>query len=412
MITHMKKFNSLIRLMKNAVASEIVSASCWERIDRTAALVSADISGFFGFERRLDQRDGEVDFVFHVTRKTGGEKILLKDIDAGNYGARSAVWRRVHAFADLWNTENSSLNLGGDNVWLEFDTAGQKDSPPLQEPSIFFGPREEYVKKNGYRWIIDEVLPAMTGTPISRASSGILERAFEDLPAGAGIYQIGSMLTRPVPSIRFCVRGLSAGKIIPYLNGLGWKDDGTGLESLIDELAPLTDWIDYAFDLIEKKGTFELGSKIGLEGRVQMSKEYPERWKAVLEKAEDLGLCGAKLREKLLTCDGLVAMTPRTRKSWPEHLVACDAYLSPDLNASLAMFLHHLKIVYDKDAPQERLVAKVYLAVKVFWRLDGKDSAAKKKVRERLLKEAPKESLSLFFRTEVPDFERIAAPTP
>jgi hypothetical protein len=408
----MKRFNSLIRLMKNTVASEIISASCWERIDRTAALVSADISGFFGFERRLDQRDGEVDFVFHVTRRTGGEKILLKDIDAGNYGEKSAVWRRVHAFADLWNTENSSLNLGGDNVWLEFDTAGQKDPPTLQEPSIFFGPREEYVKKNGYRWIIDEALPAMTGSPISSASSGILERAFEDLPAGAGICQIGSMLTRPVPSIRFCVRGLPAGKVVPYLNGLGWKDDGARLESLIDDFVPLTAWIDYDFDLIEKNGTFVLGSKIGLEGRVLMGKEYPERWKAVLEKTEDLGLCREELRETLLACDRLVMMTEKNRRKWPENLRACDAYLSPGHNASLAMFLHHLKLVYDKDAPQGRLVAKVYLAVMVYWRSDGKDSAAKKKLRERLLKEAPKGSLPLFFRTEVPDLEPIAAPAP
>lgn len=402
----------MIRLIKKAVSPLIVSDSCWERVERAAALLSADLSGFFGLERRLHQPEGEVDLAFHVTRRTGGEKTLLKDIDAGGYAETSRAWCRVRDFAALWNAEGSALSCGADNVWLEFDTAGEEARPSIQEPNIFFGLREEYCGKHGYRWVIDEALPAVTGSPLRRPASDRVERAFENLPPGARICQIGSMLARQDPSVRLCLRGMTAGKVVPYLNALGWKDDDTRLESLIDDFAPLTAWIDYDIDLVERNGTFELGSKIGIEGRVLMGKEYPERWKAALEKAEDLGLCREDLRAALLACDCLVLMTEETSGNWPGHLRACDAYLSPSYNASLATFLHHLKLVYDKDAPEDRLTAKVYLAAKVYWRSGGADSAAKKELREQLLKDAPKDSLSLFFRTEVPNLEPIAAPAP
>ncbi len=402
----------MIGLIEDAVAPPIVSASCWKRIERAAALLSADISGFLGLERRLNQPEGEVDFAIHVARKTGGETILLRDIDAGGYAAKSSAWRRVRDFAALWNAEGSAVRRGADNVWLEFDTAGEEARPSLPEPNLFFGPREGYCEQHGYRWVIDEALPAVTGSPLRSPASDAVERAFGNLPPRARVFQIGSMLARPVPSVRLCVRGMSAETVGPYLDSLGWKDDEKRLESLIDDFAPFTDWIDYDIDLIERNGTFELGPKIGFEGRVLMEKQYSERWKAALEKTGDLGLCRDELRAALLASGGLVMMTGKTRRRWPENLRACDAYLSPGYNASLALLLHHLKLVYDKDAPKDRLTAKVYLAAKVYWRSPGTDSAAKRKLRERLLKEAPKESLPLFFRTEMPDLERIAASAP
>src|SRR5262249_29971338 len=144
------------------------------------------------------------------------------------------AWRGIRRFGECWADPASPLSTGADHVWLEFDvaeaaepTAQHADDLPV--PSLCFCPRVSRRPESavdgaaGYQRLVEVALEALLAAPMPPAVMRRLALCYERLPPGAGLFQVGVMLSRRVEAVRLCIANLRPPEWTAYLAATGWE---------------------------------------------------------------------------------------------------------------------------------------------------------------------------------------------
>jgi hypothetical protein len=315
----------------------LIPPSSVEHSRRVAGLLPAFAIDFFGFEARLGPTSESADCAFNLTRD--GARLLAGQ-HASEFPASltSSAWQKIHRFYGEWaNTRDVPFRDAG-ATWLEFDSG--QDTP---HPNLLFGYwPDNPTAQRPLEWLTDAALPMLLGAPLSARWKSNLERCFT-AHTGAGDFQIGVMLARPMPAVRVCVFDVAPARAPAYLDAIGWPGPREGVQRYVDALAPHADFVGLHLDVGEA-----MFPTIGVEpgftaGPWARQPHHEPRWHRQLEQLVELGLCTEQKRAALL--------------EWVGYSKCDDPELAGQV---LLRGLSHLKIAMRPDRPA---VAKAYFGL-------------------------------------------------
>ncbi|BAI74507.1 hypothetical protein AZL_a09760 (plasmid) [Azospirillum sp. B510] len=343
----------------------LVGAEARARIRTVAEQLPAACSRFFGFECNLGREEETADFLACIMGeepyRTAWLTALSDAVSNGGLageGGAAAVWTRLARFVRRWADPGDPLHSRVRNMWVEFDLDRPPERPAV--PSLFIG-AERLGRGDAappeHAWLIGAV-EDLTGLAMDDGRRAGLAACLEALPEGAELFQIGMMLSRPLPLLRLCATGLPAEAIPAYLDAAGWPGDRNRLRGLLDDLTPLAEH--FAVDMDVSTG---LHAKLGLECYLDAGPDLGVRMTALLDRLAADGLCVPAKRAALPAWYGLTHEKWR-RDAWPADLKAAADRPGPGHSGGFLRTVNHIKIVLDPPAP---LSAKAYLAARFCW---------------------------------------------
>lgn len=268
-------------------------------------------------------------------------------------------WQRVRELCIAVTAPDSLLRTKIDNLWLEFDVAsaaGTRGGVPI--PSVFFG-SEQLCADRPLDWFTDIALPTLYGTQLSPAVQAQVVNAIRALPGNGFAFQVGAMMSRRPPFVRFCLTNFPPAQYGAYLAQIGWRGDRVRLEQWIAELEPMLDMVLLDIDVSD-----EVGATVGLECYFEPRRapQYEPRWFPFLDLLESRGLLTLAKRQALIDYSGFVhEKSPNT--NYPPALLTASKLLGRNFYSSILRGPHHIKIVLRPDG----IEAKAYLYVQHYW---------------------------------------------
>ena len=363
-------FDSFITAVTPYIPAALISPDHLGEIARIAGILPAKLSSFFGFECHLGDSSPRADFLMHIQASEGGREILAGFHSANQWPEfiqTDSVWNRLRNFCKHWADPTSVLHKKADHIWLEFDVADQGVSAkPI--PSFFFGPRGIDSGKaadkspHPHQWVLNNALQELLGTEIPSAFGEKIFQCFDMLPVGSKVFQIGTMLSRPLLAIRICIKDISPDTIAAYLSKLQWEGSTDEVKALCSKLSGFVDRIVLDIDVIKGNPPC-IGPKIGLECYLDNSSDSEKKRATFLDYPVQHGMCIPAKRETLPTYPGY-SDEWSDREIWPQHLMELSAIMGMHSVSVIQRTLHHIKIVYHPNKPLE---AKAYLAVFHSW---------------------------------------------
>ena len=346
-----------VQLAAAHLPDALVSPQSLNDIATLAAPLPGAISSFFGFECPLSTPTGEADFLVCCTRAEGHSRVLAGgDPDTQLPAALRAApaWQRVEGFCRQWETPDSALAEGILNLWLEFDITSTAQA--LSLPSVFFGtqapaPGAPAVDQLPLLRRALEVLAAGQRPAVTDAA---LTQFFAALPAGAHVFQVGAMWSRPGAGLRLCLRGIDRRQMVDTLLRLGWPGDPAPLQALLDELSAFAGHFDLNVDLGES-----LGPKVGIECYFPTDGGQQDGLQRAGDYLVNKGLCTPEKAQGLVRYCGF-SLQGNHAGVWPAELSALASAAGGGALSSFHRFVHHLKIVYQAGLG---LSAKAYLGM-------------------------------------------------
>jgi hypothetical protein len=300
-------------------------------------------------ECRLAAQDTQVDLQQCVCC-TRGYRLLaehFRSFSDGD-GGTCPLFGVADFFSELAR-EGSRLNLGIDEVFLEYDVPPDATAPTA--PSVFFSLRE--VEPAEARATVATALQILGVT--DRCA---LDACFAACAADAHVSHVGAMLSRPAGIIRVNIKGLRTGEAAGFLTACGWPGDVAAAAALFEWALDRVDRVTLALDAGER-----LLPRIGVECFLDEQPDRDTAWTVLARELCADGLCST---EKACALMGIPAdITPRDLAGgWPPELVAESLRRPPNEFSAYARRLAHFKLTLNADGSRE---AKAYFAAVHHW---------------------------------------------
>lgn len=219
-------------------------------------------------------------------------------------------------------------------VWLEFDL--DQSSGSLPTPSIC----ARLSQGAGLDGILESLLPALHGERLGDAQRRLIQSCYLEIPQGASLLYVFSLLSRPGNLIRLEIFGLNPACALAYIRRVA-----PHAVSPLDEVAPIFEGIDrphLSFDIGE-----EILPRIGLEG--SFASQLDPRWTDLLTRLTARGLCSSAEQDAILAWPGYDTFWTAPA-DWPLEQAGLQGFCVRSLS--------HIKVVVQPDRAPE---AKVYL---------------------------------------------------
>jgi hypothetical protein len=218
------------------------------------------------------------------------------------------------------------------SIWLEYDL----DREPLPVVCAKLPPDAELP------WILDSLLPAMHGKPLSETQRRLVRLCHEAIPPSGSLLYVFSLLPRGTDAVRMELFGLSPAEILDYLGTVAPDADPR-----VAEVAPL-------FSGVERVHlSFDIAStvlpRIGIEGSFSKLPACEPRWAELLDRLVVHGLCPPGKRDALLSWTGSDTFWTAPQ-AWPVDTAGVQGFCVRSLS--------HVKVVCN---PGRELEAKAYL---------------------------------------------------
>ena len=302
-----------------------------------------------GFECRLAAEEMRVDFQQCIRSDPVEIQVLQKWIAlliAQGGEDLDSRWLGLQSFLNKWSRELSAIP----EIWLEFDMDAPLEKLPL--PGIFLGLPQCATSGTQALGLAQQSLHLLHKEPLATIWLTSLRLCFQQLPKGAFVSHIGTLLSREFPAIRVNIKRLSPQSVIPFLTQIDWPGDVQELAEGMAHWYGLVDHTTVCLDVGEK-----IYPHIGLECIIVESVQKQERWASFLENLVQQSLCTPLKKEQLLQWPG-VTHPLNAPSPWPEQLII-QSLFRPDAKLEcLDRQLSHIKLVW---RPQHRLQAKAYL---------------------------------------------------
>ncbi len=183
----------------------------------------------------------------------------------------------LRAFLKQWSEREDRFS-SVPCLWLEFDL--DSDTEGFPTPSVCARlPRHAELD-----WIVETLLPALRGEPLSAAQAGLVRRCHGQLPGEASLLYVFSLLSRPGCPVRMELFGLDPDAAVAYLGHVA-PHTVPGLAGI----APLFAGVDrphLSFDVGDGR---EILPRVGLEG--SFARQRDPRWAEFLARLVAHGLC-------------------------------------------------------------------------------------------------------------------------
>lgn len=332
-------FSGTLRSFRSHFPHSLVTPGAERRLFALGATLHAAAASWAHIECRLDARE-QIDLIVQV-EATGRATLIDR--------ACAPRWPGPAALARAWARDGDRSVVG--RLWLEFDLLGDGDTTRPPSTFIELTPRAQVAAR-------DDAVPRALAQAISVLGASTdaetvrraIARCVRPLPAGATLFAVGAMMSRPDAPLRLCLTGMSDDALGPYLDAVGWRGDWAAVSSTIAGVARAVGGpashvgilhLDVRHDIrhdVEPR----IGVEIVLDRRSQVRGEVRER--AFLELLVQWGCCTPEKR------DGLCAWPGVARRTMPHELWP-----------SLALRrVNHVKLVHEPGRPIE---AKAYLCI-------------------------------------------------
>ncbi len=227
-------------------------------------------------------------------------------------------------------------------IWLELDLDRPVQGLPI--PSVCARlPRDADLD-----WIVESLLPALQGAPLSEAQSRLVRRCHAEIPEEGCLLYVFSLLSRPGRPVRMEIFGLDPAGALAYLRRVA-----PHAAPPLAEIAPVFEGIDrphLSFDIAE-----EILPRVGLEG--SFPRQHEPHWADLFARLVARGLCTPAESDAILAWPGYDTFWTAAA-DWPlERTGVCD------MSGFCVRNLSHVKVVAQPGRPPE---AKVYLLVS-YW---------------------------------------------
>lgn len=362
----------------------LIQPTALQRINKIAHQLPEQLTSFFGFECRLGNPKPTADFLLCIFKNKYGQQILANPHTGKNQLPKAwlnhPTWKNIINFAQNWAAETHPLFQKMDNVWLEFDIEEEKvDTIPI--PSFFFAPydaaKKVFLKKQASVDTILMGLKIIKAGDLDNVVEQSLKKVIQALPAKAYVFQVGTMLSRPIQTYRVCIRDISASAMPIYLKKIGWEGDFKNLCKLLQTLYTFVDRVDVDIDVNESVGT-----KIGLECYLELNLEREKRWQFFLAYLRNNNLCTTDKKNALSNFTGIVHQEMTPNKVWPIHLQQMAGFIGNKYASMYYRDIHHIKLSFEGATILE---AKAYLRVAHIWASKAKLKEGVRKMQNALV---------------------------
>jgi hypothetical protein len=300
-------------------------------------------SAAVGRLRRLAQTlPGECQGTFEVRLAPGAAQVdlSLRLLTLSQAAAAAARFgSTVGRFLSSWSEPGSLAPVR--SVWLEFDLDREEPSEPVVcaklPADIDFG------------WLLDTLLPALRGAPLSKGQRDLILTCLESLPGSAHLLYVFSLRARGSDAVRLEIFGMEPSQILDYLRRVA-----PPTVPAAKEITPCFEGVErlhLSLDIAE-----EIRSRIGIEGSFPWQPRREPRWKDLFGRLESRGLCSPGKRTAALAWPGWDSFWTAAGP-WPV------AQMGP--RGFCVRGLSHLKVVCRPDGRPE---AKAYLVFGPFER--------------------------------------------
>lgn len=352
--TSCARLSDVLALVEPRFGPALLDASGLAVLHYVADRISSHLSSFWGLELRLGDPAPRADFLWEVSRGSGGLPTLAgrnpHDSAADVTRAlrrRSSFWREIGRFAEEW-LDNPDWGRRLGNIWLEVDSATTWSDATLDayldRPSMFWGPNRRVAGS-------DRELLGHLATLGHRFYEMDLDRARLDavtrsIPAEGRVFQMGVMGARTTPATRLCVKDLEHGTMERWLAAIGWPGDRLYLRDTLARLKPLCGEVAVNVDILPDA----VGPKLGLEIYSPQRTLSIDTWRPLHDELIAQGFARA---DKVAALEDF--------PSYQRYRLAGVWLRTPPLGCPvLVTNLHHLKLVLVGDASIE---AKAYLGI-------------------------------------------------
>jgi hypothetical protein len=242
-----------------------------------------------------------------------------------------------------------------DNVWLEFDLAGE--TPFV--PNLFFQPIYATGNHNELQDILSKIGTVLLGRPVSEELADSLKCCVDALPERARVFQVGAMRARPSYGLRLCLDQIYLDCMLSYLKNIGYRGDLEFVRKTFILLQRQADTYALHLDL-----TPEVDARIGLECYLDprpAEAHQQMRLKQLLALLVEAGACSKSKACGVTQFPGTADVRQHSAQ-WPVTLRNVAGFLG-----RLSTFqrrLHHIKIACGESKSMQ---AKAYLAVQHRW---------------------------------------------
>lgn len=310
-------------LLAPRLDSTLVSTPALGRMERLLQRLPGNAMG--AIEIRLAEGSDQVDLSFRLSSSTQVRSF-----------ARRLGPRYLRDFMASWIEARDPRNPF---LWLEFDL----DREPAEELHPFL--LSKLAGKVEARWLVDSLVPKMQAGPVSDAQKELVARSLGALPPQASPTYVSTLKARGQKTLRLDYFGLLPEQMERHLVNLRRPD----LARAVREPSRLLSSAEL-FHLSHDLGS-EVLPRLGLEGSFADSGALPRgsKWRALLERLVDAGLCTAEKRDAVLAWVGYDSSSS-VPGLWPEAFRGMGGFMIRSLS--------HVKIVCHPEKPPE---AKVYL---------------------------------------------------
>lgn len=344
----------------DAIPTPLIARDNLAAMRQIAAQLPGALTSFFGFECRLGDTDAASDLLFAINAREM-KAMAGQRADAMLPPAfwQIPAWHQVREFCRIASAPASPLTGKIENVWLEFDLASAvatRDTVPI--PSAFFG-SQCLTADAPLDWFTDCALPTLYGVQLSSNVQARVLGCLRAVPHGGMVFQTGAMLSRQPAFVRLCLVNFGSRLFGDYLTTIGWQGDREMVESWIQALAKLVDYLALDIDVSER-----IGATIGLECyfNPRRSPQYEPRWYPFLDLLQARGLLTDAKRQALIDFGGFVH--ERSDKgNYPQALLNASQLLGNQFYSSILRGPHHIKIVLRGEHAE----AKGYFYVEHYW---------------------------------------------
>ena len=330
----------ILNLLETRSAAGLISAETFERIKLLGALLPIGITYGFGFEIRLADPPGDVDFILRPMAPEGLEIIAGLDTrpPLPSVLARDRNWLSLRDLCRGWATPASPLHNTIFCLWIEFDKEQLRQALP--SPSLVFVQLQRpYCAREIYEPVAQAIHMSLKGCHMPQSGREDLLRCIELMPENGMMTLFGLPVARPSDAVRVVVGELEPDQIPEYVSAAGWKGNSKFLESVIFSMVGYADRYSVNLDL-GRQGIAKIGIEFGIPQELSPSSD--PRWESMLDFLVSQGWCRREKRNALL--------------AWPKPLTL----MHDPKPILLRRFISHIKLAFEAG---RRVTAKSYVGL-------------------------------------------------
>lgn len=338
--------DEIVDLVLPFMPAGLIGPTSADRIRSAVGAVPAELVARFGLECRLDSQTADANVLFCADSETGGMQMLAGRhplVELPEALANAPGWAPVVRFCSR-REPGFLLHRATRDVWV--------DLAQRNEPSFSFGLRLSGLPEATRRPL--EVLvraleigfEALRGAPLPQPTLNSVRALVRRLPETARVDRAGLIAGLP-DDARLWLSRLQADELVDLVEVVRDRVEARTLRAALDDVVQPHDGVRARIDVQEG-----VGRAIGLVCTVNPEGSPPQvaaRWRPLLDRLVDAGLCTSDMREALLSCYGLVR-EDRTGH-WPEHLTRLSDLFGDGTESFLQWRLHHIAIECDRGEP-------------------------------------------------------------